>query len=326
MKLFFRTWILRSLLFAVPLLSSVTSQAETWPSRAITIVNPFAAGGTLDVFARLLAEDVSRTLGQPVIVENRPGANSTIGTTFVAKARPDGYTLLITAANIVSAPALGATVQYDWKTGFVPIMLLGSVAQAVAVPADLPVSTLQELVTYAKANPGQLGMGSLGPGSGSLINGKIFQQAAGITLIDVPFKGMAETMGALAGGHVHVAFGNLPDVLTYQRGGRIKAIAIAMPTRSPLAPDIPTLTEVGFGDSIQPPWYGVLAPGGTPPEVQQKLRVAISAALATPRIKSRMSEMAISPSPSSAEAFQKELQSEFDRYAAFRAEFGVGTK
>ncbi len=174
--------------------------AQAYPTKTVTIINPFAAGGSLDVMARLLAEQMTQSLGQPVVVENRPGAGSTIGTALVARARPDGYTLLITAANIVSAPALGAPVNYDWKKDFAPVTKLGNIAQALAVPEDLPAKTMKEFVALAKSTPGGLSVGSLGPGSGGHINGKRLEQVTGVALTDIPFKGMAETMTALAGG------------------------------------------------------------------------------------------------------------------------------
>lgn len=297
---------------------SMPAASETYPSKPITIVNPFAAGGSLDVLARLLAERVSKATGQPVIVENRPGAGAVIGTTQVSRARPDGYTLLITAGNIVSAPALGMPVQYDWRTSFAPITLLARIAQTVAVPADLPVNTLQEFVSLAKKQPGSLALGSLGPGSGGQINGKLLQQAAGISLVDVPFKGMSETMTALAGGHIQVAFGNLPEVLTYQRGGKMRPLAITLPNRSKLAPDVPTLAEAGFGGIVIPVWYGLLAPAGTPEDVVAKLQTLFSNAIHSADLQKRLDDMAISVVASGPEEFRRQLQEDFDLYGKFR--------
>ena len=309
-------------LASVPLIAP----AQTYPSKTVTLVNPFAAGGSLDIMARLLAEQLSQSLGQPVVVENRVGAGSTIGTAVVARARPDGYTLLITAANIVSAPGLGMPVNYDWKKDFVPITLLGNIAQVVAVPGDLPVKNMKELVAFAKSNPGGLSVGSLGPGSGGHINGKRLQQATGITFTDIPFKGMAETMNALAGGHIQLAFGNLPDVLTYQRGGRIRPIAIAMPSRSGLAPDLPTLDESGYSSLAIVPWYGVLAPAGTPADVVTKLQRSLTAALAQPAVATRLKDMAITPIASTQADFARRLEEDYAMYLKISKEMDISLK
>ena len=300
--------------------------AQAYPGKPVTIVNPFAAGGSLDIMARLVAEQLTPQLGQPVVVENRPGAGSTIGTALVARARPDGYTLLVTAANIVSAQAFGAPVNYDWKKDFEPVTLLGTIAQVVAVPQDSPVQSLRDLVALSKSNPGGYSFGSLGPGSGGHINGKLLEQATGITLTDIPFKGMAETMGALAGGHIQLAFGNLPEVLTYQRGGRVRPIALAMPTRSQLAPDVPTMAEAGYPTGAIVPWYGVLAPAGTPTDVVAKLQRAFATALAHPAVAARLKEMAITPVGSRPDEFRRQLESEYAMYVKMSKDMGISLK
>ncbi|WP_162572335.1 Bug family tripartite tricarboxylate transporter substrate binding protein [Variovorax sp. PBL-H6] len=300
--------------------------AQTYPTKTVTMINPFAAGGSLDVMARLLADQLTQSLGQPVIVENRPGAGSTIGTAMVARARPDGYTLLITAGNIVSAPALGAPVNYDWKKDFAPVTLLGHIAQVVAVPEDLPAMSMKEFVALAKSTKGGLSIGSLGPGSGSHINGKRLEEATGVVLTDIPFKGMAETMTALAGGHIQLAFGNLPEVLTYQRGGRVRPIAIAMPTRSELAPGLPTMAESGYPNVAIVPWYGVLAPAGTPADVVEKLQRSFAAALAHPALAARLKDMAITPSGGSPDEFRRVLEADHAMYVKIGKEMGVSLK
>lgn len=300
--------------------------AQTYPSKTVTMINPFAAGGSLDVMARLLADQLSQSLGQSVIVENRPGAGSTIGTAMVARARPDGYTLLITAGNIVSAPALGAPVNYDWKKDFAPVTLLGNIAQVVAVPEDLPAKNMKEFVALAKSTKGGMSIGSLGPGSGSHINGKRLEEATGVVLTDIPFKGMAETMTALAGGHIQLAFGNLPEVLTYQRGGRVRPIAIAMPTRSELAPGLPTMAESGYPNVAIVPWYGVLAPAGTPADVVAKLQRSFAAALAHPALTARLKDMAITPIGSSPDEFRRVLEEDHAMYVKIAKEMGISLK
>lgn len=294
------------------------ANADTYPSKTITLVNPFAAGGSLDILARLLAEQVSKSLGQSVIVENKPGAGAVIGTAHVARARPDGYTLLITAGNIVSAPALGMPVQYDWKNSFVPITMLGSIGQAIAVSSDLPVKSLQELTSLAKSREAPLAMGSLGPGSGGYINGKLLQQATGITFTDISYKGMSETMSALAGGHIQVALGNLPEVLTYQKSGKMRPIAVVLPNRSRLAPDVPTLEESGLQDVLIPVWYGLLAPAGTPPEIVSKLNSVFSKAMHSAELQKRLDDMSITPVAGPPEDFRRQLQVDFNKFAKFK--------
>ncbi len=306
--------------------TSGASAADAYPTRVVTIVNPFAAGGSLDILLRLMAERMAETLGQSVIVENRPGAGSTIGTAVVARARPDGYTVLATATNIVTAPALGAPVQFDWKKDFAPVTLLGTIAQFVAVPQDSPAKTLQDFVALAKAKPGSYSIGSLGPGSSGNVNGKRLEQAAQIQLVDIPYKGMSETMTALASGQIQVAYGNVPDVLMFQRGGRVRPIAIAMPARSELAPNVPTMTEAGFPTAAAPPWYGVLVPAGTPPEIVAKLQESFAAAMKHPPIAARIREMAITPIASTPDEFRQHLEAEYAMYSKLGKEMGISLK
>jgi len=310
--------------FGVPTYSA--HAADAYPNRVVTIVNPFAAGGSLDILVRLMADRMTETLGQSVIVENRPGAGSMIGTALVARARPDGYTLLATATNIVSAPALGAPVQYDWKKDFAPVTLLGTIAQFVAVPQDSPAKTLQDFVALAKAKPGFYSIGSLGPGSSGNVNGKRLEQAAQIQLADIPYKGMSETMTALASGQIQVAYGNVPDVLMFQRGGRVRPIAIAMPTRSELAPNVPTMAESGYPTGAAPPWYGVLAPAGTSPDIVAKLQESFAAAMKHPPIAARIKEMAITPIASTPDEFRQYLDAEYAMYSKLGKEMGISLK
>jgi len=300
--------------------------AEPYPTKVVTIINPFAAGGSLDILLRLVADRMSETLGHSVVVENRPGAGSMIGTAAVARARPDGYTVLATATNIVSAPALGAPVHYDWKKDFAPVTLLGTIAQFVAVPEDSPAKTLQEFVALAKAKPGTYSIGSLGPGSSGNVNGKRLEQVAQIQLVDIPYKGMSETMTALAGGQIQVAYGNVPDVLMYQRGGRVRPIAIAMPMRSELAPNIPTMAESGFPSGAIPPWYGVLVPAGTSPDIVAKLQQSFAAAMKHPPIAARLKEMAITPIASTPDEFRQYLDADYAMYSKLGKEMGISLK
>ncbi|MGD9714442.1 MAG: Bug family tripartite tricarboxylate transporter substrate binding protein [Thermomicrobiales bacterium] len=285
--------------------------ASEYPQHAITIVNPFAAGGSLDILCRMLAKMMSETIGQAVIVENRPGAASVIGSQYVANAKADGYTILAQASNFVVAPALGAPLPYDWRRDFVAISQLGSIAQALSVPESSPLRNVAELVKFAKLHPGEVTYGSLGQGSGGHVTAAQFEQMAGIRLTQVPFKGMSQTLAALAGGHIQMAFGNLPEILHYQRLGRVRPLALGSKTRSPLAPDLPTMSEVGFPGFVAEPWYGVLAPAETPKPVVDRIHQELLRVLKQPEIEVRLREMGIRSVGSTPQAFQQFMESEF---------------
>jgi tripartite-type tricarboxylate transporter receptor subunit TctC len=312
-----------TLLVATALAAGGPAAAENFPEKRITLINPFAAGGSLDVLCRLLAERLRETLGQPVVVEVRSGAGSTIGSNFVAKSKPDGHTLLAQATNFTIAPAVGAKLPYDWKKDFAPVTLLGTIPQVLTVPQNSPVQTVNDLVKAARAQPGSVTYGTLGDGSGGHLHGSKFQRVAGIQLTQIPFKGNADILTALAGGHISMSFSNLPEVIAYQRQLRVRPLAIATEARSEMVPDLPTMAEAGYPGVISVPWYGILAPAGTPRPVIGLLQKEFAAALKHPATVARLKEMGITGIGSTPEEFAERLDSEVKRFRTIAEETGI---
>ncbi|MGE0807368.1 MAG: Bug family tripartite tricarboxylate transporter substrate binding protein [Burkholderiaceae bacterium] len=313
-----------SVAFCSMLLSaSPHASAQPYPNRPITLVVPFSAGGSLDLLCRLIGLRIQESTGQPVLVDNRPGAGGTIGTTLVAKSKPDGYTLLAQTRIINLTPALGAKVSYDWKNDFQPIILLGAIPQALAVPSTSLARSVQEFVALAKKDPGKTMYGTLGEGSGGHLTGRMFEMVAKIQMTPVPYKGSSQTMTALASGQIDMTIGNLPEVLQYEKMGRVRPLALAAHARSELAPQLPTLAEVGFPGVVSAPWYGILAPAGTPEAVIDKIHKEIAMALKHPEVIAKFNELGIAIQAIGPEPFRRQMQEEFTEYERFGREAGI---
>ena len=249
------------------------AQAQTYPAKPITMIVPFAPGGTVNLMGRLLANRMSEALGQTVIVENKPGGGGSIGANFVAKAPADGYTLLLATMGQQSIqPLLTKNLPYDAIKDFAPVALFSTVPNVLAVSADLPAKTVAELVEYAKQHPGKLNMASAGMGSVNHLTGELFMYRSGAKFEHVPYRGAGPATADLLSGQVQVLFANLPNVLAYIKPGKVRVLAVASEQRSPAIPDVPTLAEAGVKDAVVESWYGVMAPAGTPPEVIRKLQ------------------------------------------------------
>jgi tripartite-type tricarboxylate transporter receptor subunit TctC len=273
-------------LFSAALLSlgvSPISLAQTYPSRPITIIVPAAAGGVLDVEARKLRDELSRALGQTVIVENRPGASGFIGAEAVAGAKPDGYTVLIAATNVLCInPVLYSKIPYDPIGDFAPVSLAVRGNPVLLVNLRLPVKTLPEFVDYAKARPGRVNYGSPNVGSPQHIAMELLKQLAGIEMTHVPYKNGPQVMADLIGGQIDAAI-EFPSVAApYIKAGKVRALAIVGPRRAPIIPDVPTAAEVGLPAFDLAAWHGFLVPAGTPKEIIGRLNKEIVAALKEP--------------------------------------------
>ncbi|CAM3488664.1 ABC transporter substrate-binding protein [Bordetella sputigena] len=256
----------------------LNATAQTYPSRPVTLVVPFAPGGTVNLMGRLLATRLSEVLGQPVIVENKPGAGGSIGANFVAKAAPDGYTLLLATMGQQSIqPLLSKDLPYDPARDFAPVALFSTVPNVLAVAASTPARTVAELVDYARRNPGKLNMASAGIGSVNHLTGELFMLRSGVQFAHVPYRGAGPATADLLSGQVQILFANLPNVLPYIKAGQLRVLAVASETRSPALPDVPTLAEAGVKDAVVESWYGVMAPARTSPEVIRKLQDTIIA-------------------------------------------------
>jgi tripartite-type tricarboxylate transporter receptor subunit TctC len=257
--------------------ASTSLAADNWPSRAVTIVVPYAAGGSTDVMGRLLAQRLSEKLGQPFVIENKSGASGNVGATAVARSRADGYTILL-ATNSQAAlnKLLFKDLSYDPVNDFSPIALIADIPQLVVVRSDLGVSSLPELIAYAKKNPGKLSFGSSGVGSQGHLAGALMELTTGIQMLHVPYRGSAPIMTDLLGGRLDVAFDALPTYLPVLGEGKIKALAVTSAERSGQLPDVPTVVENGVPDYEVAPWFSFVAPKDVPSEIVAKVNKIVT--------------------------------------------------
>lgn len=293
---------------------SATAQAK-YPDKPIKIIVGFAAGGPTDIVARLVANRLDKILGQPVIVENKPGGGSNIASAEAARAKPDGYTLFLgTIANATNM-SVYKNLSYDTERDFVPITQLVSSPSVLVVNNDLPVKTLAELIAYAKANPGKLSYASSGAGGSPHLAGEMLKQRAGIDALHVPYKGAAPAMNDVMGGTVSMDFKTASGVTSTIQAGRLRAIAIASGTRLPQLPDVPTLAELGFKDFEVSSWSGLFAPKGTPPEIINTIAKATIEILNNPDVRKQLEAMGAIPVGSTPAEFQKYVRSEIEKWA-----------
>lgn len=316
------SFFLRALLVSACV--SPLAQAQPFPSKPITIVVPFSAGGTLDAVTRLVASKVAENVGQPVVVENRTGAQGLIGFQSVAKSPPDGYTLVTIANSFAVNPAVRSDLPYDTVRDFAPLTSLGITPHVLAVHPSLPVSTVKDLVALARQKPDTLTYGTLGEGSYSHLVGKMFEKAAGgIKLVQVPFRGSAPSIVAVLGDQITMVFGNLPEIVPHMKSGKLKALAISATARSPLIPDLPTMTEAGFAGFHSESWYGLVAPAGTPPDVLHRLQREVARALTLPDVKERLAMQSVSGGGETPEEFAASLRTLMATYAAIAKETNI---
>jgi tripartite-type tricarboxylate transporter receptor subunit TctC len=271
-------------------IASGLAAAQTFPSKPITLVVPFPPGGSTDVVARLLGNKLAESLGQPVVIENRPGAGAALGTEVVAKAPPDGYTLLITALpSIVTAPLTNPNVRYDPLRDLTHIAMIGSFPNALVVRADSPLHSAAELLAYAKANPGKLSYGSAGPGSAGHLTGELLRERAGIDIVHIPYKGAAPAFADLLAGQIGADFDGVINALNQARAGRIRLLAVSSAQRLPQHPELPTLEETVQGVSGDS-WFGLAGPADLPAPITQRLEAETLRALDAPEARRRLED------------------------------------
>ena len=306
-----------ALTLTIPLAAIVTpvstpALAQTaWPSRPIKIIVPYAPGGQGDITARLIAEPLSVKLGQPVLVDNRAGANGMIGTDAVAKAAPDGYTLGLVVASHVLLKALTPKLPFDPITDFIPITITARTEMVLVATPSLPVKTVREFIDYAKANPQKLGYKSAGNGSNSHLFGAWFADAAGIKMIHVPYKGSGSSLPDILGGVVHLGVDTLPAVRDYIDNGQLKLLAVGGPERSPHYPNVPTVAEAGIPGYAANSWGMVIAPKDTPAAIIERLNKEITAILKTEDVREKLDKLgAVVVANSPAEALDLEKREE----------------
>jgi tripartite-type tricarboxylate transporter receptor subunit TctC len=298
--------------------------AQNYPLKPIELVVPFVAGGTTDNIARLMAQRFTESWSQTVIVNNRPGAGSAIGTAAVAKAAPDGHTLLVTTFAFAAAPAL-QKVPFDPIKDFAPVTEIASLPMMLVVHPALPAKNIKELIALAKSNAGGLDYASSGPGTSTHLAAEMFNTMAGVRLVHVPYKGNAEVYNALLGGHIKVHFSLVPSGIAHVRAGKLRVLAVTSEKRLPYLPDVPTVAEVGFPGYEISSWQGVLAPGGTRPEIVAKINGELVELLKTPAMRERMAREGADPVGSTPQQFAQRVASEVDKWAKVAKAAGLAS-
>lgn len=296
-------------------ISGGSAMAQAWPSRPISLIVPFPAGGTTDVLARALAQPLAQVLGQPVVVESKPGAGATIGANFVAKADPDGYTLLMGAVHHTIATSVYKKLTYDFAKDLAPVTTVALVPNVLVVNASTSAKTVAELVTMIKAEPGKFAYGSNGNGTAQHLIGTQFQSVTGTQLIHTPYRGSAPLTTDLLGGQILMSFDTVTPVLPHIKAGKLRPLAVTTAKRSAALPDVPTLEEVGMKDFNIGTWFGVLAPAATPKDVVNRLNTEMVKIIQSPEFRARMAEIGAEPVGDSSEQMAKQIASETAKFA-----------
>jgi tripartite-type tricarboxylate transporter receptor subunit TctC len=309
----FLTWTGLALAAALPALSRI-ARAENYPTRPVKIIVPVAPGGALDINARLMGQWLSDHMGQPFVIENRPGAGTNLGVETVARAQPDGYTLLLIPQSVTTNATLYQHLSFDFIRDIVPIAMISNLPLVMLVNPDNPAKTVPEFIAWAKTRPGKVNMASGGTGSASHIGGEFFKTETGIDMLHVPYKGGAPAIADLMGGTVQVYFSPLPESIGAVKGGKVHALAVTTAKRVAPLPDVPTIGESVPGFEIST-WQGIGAPKNTPAEIVAALNKEINAGLADPKVKARILELGGEPAPISTADFEKRVVDETARWA-----------
>jgi tripartite-type tricarboxylate transporter receptor subunit TctC len=267
--------------------------ADSFPQRPVTIVVPFPAGGTPDIIARVLAEKARASLNQPVVVENKGGAGGNIGVQYVSRTKPDGYTLVMCAYSCAVAPSLYKPAPYSIDKDFAPVVLVGTVPSVLVVNPKVPARNVAQFIDYAKSNPGKLNAASSGVGGSAHLALELLKREAKVDIAHIPYKGAGQVAGDLLGGQVDMYFDNLPASLANIRAGKLRALAVASAKRAPAIPDVPTFAEAGVADFLITPWFGIMAPAGTPDATLAALHQAFNDALQAPEVAAKMRELGV---------------------------------
>jgi tripartite-type tricarboxylate transporter receptor subunit TctC len=299
------------------------AQDKPWPNRAVTVIVPFAAGGTTDMFARIFTAEMQAKYGQPFLVENKAGAGGTVGATAAAGAAKDGYTLLVgTASTHGIAPYMFKSLRYDVDKDFQPISLFAKVPNMLTVSNTLPAKTVQEMIDYAKANPGKLSYGSSGIGSSPHLAAEVFQAMAGVQLNHVPYKASNEVTAALLGGDIQVTFDNVTFALPQAKAGTARGLGVTGPKRVTAAPDIPAVAETLAGFDAQS-WHGLYAPSGVPKDIAEQISADVKRIFSKPEVTAKLIEIGAEPSPMTPDEFAAFGTVERGKYREVVAKAGI---
>ena len=295
---------------------STSAFAQTWPAKPIKWIVPFAPGGTTDILARTIGEKLTVALGQPVIIENKPGAGGGVGAEFTAKAPPDGYTIM---GGTISTHAINASLYkslpYDPVKDFVPITLIARVPNMLVVNPDIPAKNVTELITLLKANPGKYSFASSGNGTSQHLSGELFKSMAGVDMQHIPYKGSPPALQDVVGGQVAMTFDNITTAWPLAKGGKLRALAVTTAKRSAVAPEVPTLSESGLAGYEVGSWQGVFAPASTPPAIVKRLNVEIVKIINMPDVKEKLIGLGAEPVGNTSEEFGALVKTEVVKWA-----------
>lgn len=305
---------MRTVFAVVLILVSINSSAQNWPSKPIRYIVPFPPGAFNDSLARIMASELPKTLGQPVLVENRPGGNTIIGTEAAAKSPPDGYTLFGAALPFAVIQSLYKT-PFDVTKDFAPITLAGTTPNLLVANPNVPITSVKELIAAAKAKPGGLNYASTGNGTSNHLSFELFKSMTGTYITHIPYKGSAPAVTDLIAGQVQVMFDNTPNVLPHVKAGKLKAIAVSSKKRSSLAPEVPTVDESGVPGYDVTVWFGILAPAGTPKDIVARLNTEMVKVMRSPEVMDRFQKAGVDTVASTPEEFSRFLNAEVARWA-----------
>ena len=307
--------VLRVGLLLIASLAFGASLAQDYPSRPVRIVVPFSPGGSTDTLARIVGQKLTERSGQPVIIENRAGAGGHIGAEQVARSAPDGYTLLLGGVPHAISASLYSKLPYDLSRDLTAIAEVASFPSAIVLHPSLPANSVKELIALARARPGQLSFGSAGVGSPNHLSLELFQAMAGVSMVHVPYKGSGQLVGDLLAGQVQLASMGLPVAVPHVQSGKLRAIAVTGAERSPLLPDVPTVSEAGLPGFEVTSWYGVFGPTGLPADIVVKLNSEIGSAVTAPDVKERLAALGAEPSVKSPDQFGRYVRQEITKWA-----------
>jgi tripartite-type tricarboxylate transporter receptor subunit TctC len=307
--------LLASLVLGLGAFAASAQTSAPFPSKPIRLIATFGPGSSIDIIARLVAKPLSEQLGQPVIVENKPGAGGDLGTNFVAKADKDGYTIGFASAGPFTVnPNARKKMPYDSLKDLVPVALIATGPNVILANPSLPAKNLKELMVYVKANPDKVSYASAGMGTSGHIAGELFQHLSKTKILHVPYKGNSEAITDTISGQAQLVISGVPPILSFVKSGQLRAIAVADVKRSPLLPDVPTVAEAGLPGAESVAWYGIVAPAGTPPEVLNRLSAEIEKAIAKPEVQEKFMSLGISAGTESRTDFGKRITTEHARF------------
>ncbi len=309
-----RHGVLRAVMVALGLFSAA-AMAQTYSGRPISFIVPFPAGGTTDVLARAVGQELSKSLGQPVVIESKPGAGATLGADFVAKAKPDGYTLLMGAVHHTIATSVYKKLPYDFQKDLAPVTTVALVPNVLVVNPGVPAKSVGELLALAKAAPGKYTYGSNGNGTGQHLIGAQFEGMAGVQLLHVPYKGSGPLTTDLLGGQITMSFDTITPVLPHIKAGKLRALAVTTSKRSGALPDVPTLDEAGLPGFNLGTWFGVLAPAGTSRDIVARLNTEIVKIINSPEFRKRMEDIGAEPVGNTSEQMAQQIRDDTERFA-----------